>query len=87
MGKQRISQRSRKSYRRLCCKKLSRQGAGKSDGSQKHQNSGHFQNIPRILIPDSYINHTGYYQGNKQLKAGLQHLKQRSQYAFHLIIL
>ena len=86
MSKQRISQSCGKANRRLCCKELCCQRTGQSNSRQKHQDSSHFQNISRILIPDSYINHPGYYQGNKKFKTGFQHLKQRPQYAFYFII-
>ena len=82
MGKQIIAQGGGCPRGCLGGKILGCQGACQANQGQQHQNASHFKNISAVPAPYAHVHHTGHHQGHKQLKAGLQHLKQRSQYAF-----
>ena len=85
MGKQVISQCGGCSCCCLGCKVLGCQGTGQSNDCKEQKKTSHTHHIRYTSVCNTYVYHIGHYQRHKQLKAGLQHFKQRSQYALFFV--
>ena len=79
MGKQVVPQGCGHAGGGFCGKILGGQGTGQPNQSQQKKESAHLKNIGIIMVLDPHIHHTGDHKRHKQLKAGLQHLKQGTQ--------
>ena len=78
MGKQSGTQLRCKSRRRLCRKKLRRNGADKPDYGKKQQPAKHFPDMRPVLRRNTHIDDLRDNKRHKQFKRGFQQFKQRS---------
>ena len=86
MGKQRMPHTGTESGGCLCRKILRRDRTYQPDQTKCDQNQTHLYNIRSVLIGNSHVNNRRHDKRDKELKRRFQHLKERSQDSFLLIV-
>ena len=77
-----LTQRGRRSDRRLCRKILCRDTHGKAHAGQQKQDQSHLQDVGHILVRDADIDDPGHDERHKKLEDRFKQLKARCQNRF-----
>ena len=82
VGKQGVAQGRGIAHSRLCGEILSRQAAGKADGSQQQQQAAPHEDIVEIAGSNADVHDVRHDQRHEQVERGFQHLEKRRKHAF-----